>query len=89
MFIKKVVRAPYICTVPGGGVRAIKCYPDAEILIVNGKQVGYSRKESALIATLNVSGPELKAAKNSLAAIYYQKKRSNITTDKKNNQKTK
>lgn len=63
MFIKNVVRAPYICTVPGGGVRAIKCYPDAQTYIVNGKKIGYSRKEQTMIAPLNISGKEIANAR--------------------------
>ena len=56
MYIKKVVRAPYICTVPGGGVRAIKCYPDATTFIINGKKIGYSAKESTIIVPLDALG---------------------------------
>lgn len=69
MFIKNVVRAPYICTVPGGGVRAIKCYPDAKTYIVNGKRIGFSRKEQTMIAPLDVSGNEIKAVKMCLDKI--------------------
>lgn len=28
-FVEKVKKVPYICVVPAGGLRAIKCYPDA------------------------------------------------------------
>ena len=62
MYIKEVVRAPYICTVPGGGVRAIKCYPDAKTFIINGKRVGYSAKERTLICPLDCTGCDIKHA---------------------------
>ena len=62
MHIKEVVRAPYICTVPGGGVRAIKCYPDAKTFIINGKRVGYSAKERTLICPLDCTGCDIKHA---------------------------
>lgn len=59
MYIKEVVRAPYIYTVPDGGVRAIKYYPDAQTYIINGKKVGYSAKEQTLIVPLDVSEREI------------------------------
>jgi len=62
MYIKEVVRAPYICTVPGGGVRATKCYPDAKTFVINGKKVGYSAKEQTLICPLDCTGSEIKHA---------------------------
>lgn len=69
MYIKKVVRAPYICTVPGGGVQAIKCYPDAKTFIVNGKKIGYSRREQTMIVPLNISGNEIKIARTLLEML--------------------
>lgn len=69
MFIKNVVRAPYICTVPGGGVRAIKCYPDAKTYIIKGKKIGYSQREQTMIAPLDVSGNEIKIALECLERI--------------------
>ena len=69
MFIKNIIRAPYICTVPGGGVRAIKCYPDAQTFIVNGKKIGYSRREQTMIAPLDVSVNEIQALKMCLERI--------------------
>lgn len=69
MYIKKVVRAPYICTVPGGGVRAIKCYPDAKTYIINGKKIGYSKREQTMIAPLNVSGSEIRVAQTCLERL--------------------
>ncbi len=69
MYIKKVVRAPYICTVPGGGVRAIKCYPDAKTYIINGKKIGYSKREQTMIAPLNVSGSEIRVAQTCLEML--------------------
>ena len=69
MFIKKVVRAPYVRTVPGGGVRAIKCYSDAKTYVINGKKIGYSRREQTMIAPLDISGNEIKAVKTCLERI--------------------
>ena len=40
VIINEIKRAPYICTVPGGGVRATKCYPDAQTYVINGKKFG-------------------------------------------------
>lgn len=73
MFIKKVVRAPYICTIPSGGVQAIKCYPDALTYVINGKKIGYSKKERTMIAPLNVSGSEIKVAQTCLEQINISK----------------
>lgn len=49
--VRIVKMVPYICTVPGGGVRAIRCYRDAHTYLVGGKKVGYSLKEQTLLVT--------------------------------------
>ena len=49
--VKVLKMVPYICTVPGGGVRAITCYPDAQTYIVNGNHVGYSPSKQTLLVT--------------------------------------
>lgn len=41
-FVEKVKKVPYICVVPAGGLRAIKCYPDARTFFARGQRVGYS-----------------------------------------------
>lgn len=48
--IEKIVRAPYVCTIPSGGPQAIKCYPDATSFFSKEKKYGYSKRESTLIA---------------------------------------
>lgn len=68
-YVKKVVYVPYICTVPGGGVKAIECHPDAVTIIVNGKKVGYSPKERALLRTLDVTGAEIRAVRSFLLHV--------------------
>ncbi len=50
--VRIVKMVPYICTVPGGGVRAIECYPDAQTYIVGGKHVGYSQSKQTLLVTI-------------------------------------
>ena len=65
-FIRHVVRAPYICTVLGGGVRQIKCYPDAQTFIIKGKLIGHSRKEQTMIAPLDMCGRDICLAKETL-----------------------
>lgn len=64
MYVKEVKRVPYICTVPGGGVRATKCYPDATTFIINGKKVGYSRKERTLLAPFDLTCSDIEASKS-------------------------
>ena len=53
--VRIVKMVPYICTVSGGGVRAIRCYRDAHTYLVDGKQVGYSLKEQTLLVTMGCS----------------------------------
>ena len=60
MYIWHIEAAPYICTVPAGGLRDIKCYPDAITMFVNGKKIGYSRKEHTMIIPIGSSGSEIK-----------------------------
>ena len=79
MFVKRVVRAPYICTVPGGGVRAILCWPDAKTLIVEGKKVGYSVKDQTAIVPLDVSGTDINNIKMAIFRMGSQKKVVNKT----------
>lgn len=81
MYIKEVVRAPYICTVPGGGVRAIKCHPDAKTFIIKGKIVGYSVKEQALIYTPDCTGSDVKAAMKIVSYIESSKKVANTAVN--------
>ena len=69
MFIKNIVRAPYICTVPSSGVRAIKCYPDAKTYIINGEKFGYSKREQTMIAPLGISVDKIKKAQQCLEWI--------------------
>ena len=54
-YVKDIVSAPYICTVPSGGVHAIKCYPDAKTYHIGGVKIGYSAKEQTLIVLLHYS----------------------------------
>lgn len=54
-YVKDIVSAPYICTVPSGGVHAIKCYPDAKTYHIGGVKIGYSEKEKTLIVLLKYS----------------------------------
>ena len=56
--VKKIVRVRYICTVPRGGIQAIKCYPDAEIFLIKGRKLGYSKKEKTLIIPRKIPGSE-------------------------------
>ena len=56
VFIKKIVTAPYICTVPSSGVKATKCYQDAKTFIINGRQIGWSKKEKTIIIPLDTIG---------------------------------
>ena len=81
LYIKEVVRAPYICTVPGGGVRATKCYPDAHTYIINGKKVGYSAKEQALIYTPDCTSSDVKAATKIVSYIESLKKVANTAAN--------
>ena len=81
MYIKEVVRAPYICTVPGGGVRATKCYHDAQTYIINGKKVGYSAKEQTLIRTPDCTSSDLKAAMKIVSYIETTKKVTNTAAN--------
>ena len=81
MYIKEVVRAKYICTVPGGGVRATKCYPDAHTYIINGKKVGYSAKERALIYTPDCTSSDVKAATKIVSYIESSKKVANTAVN--------
>ena len=81
MYIKEVVRAPYICTVPGGGVRATKCYQDAQTYIINGKKVGYSAKEQALIYTPDCTSSDVKAATKIVSYIESLKKVANTAAN--------
>lgn len=81
MYIKEVVRAPYICTVPGGGVRATKCYHDAHTYIINGKKVGYSAKEKALISTPDCTSGDVKAATKIVSYIESLKKVANTAAN--------
>ncbi len=55
LYVKDIVSAPYICTVPSGGVNAIKCYPDAKTYHIGGVKIGYSAKEQTLIVLLRYS----------------------------------
>ena len=69
VIINEIKRAPYICTVPGGGVRATKCYPDAQTYVINGKKFGYSQKEQTLITPIYASGSDISAAEVAVKAI--------------------
>ena len=51
--IKKVERAPYICTVPRNGIQAINCYPDAKAFTFRGRLFGYSEEKETLICVSN------------------------------------
>lgn len=51
----KVVKSPYICTIPRGGLQSIKCYPDAITFFSNGKKYGFSKKTGTIIAPLDAS----------------------------------
>lgn len=73
MDIKEVVRAPYIF--PDGVVRAIKCYPDAQTYIINGKKVGYSAKEQTLIVPLDVPEREIEEIKEKISRIIESSKK--------------
>ena len=53
--IERVVGAPYICTIPAGGLRAIKCYPDAITCFIRGIKIGYSKREKTMIVPLGTS----------------------------------
>ncbi len=59
LVVKKVIRVPYICTVPRGGVQAVKCYPDAEIFLIKGRKVGYSKEEKTLIIPKSIKGRDI------------------------------
>lgn len=63
MYVKEIKRAPYICIVPSGGPRAIKCYPDAKTWVINGQKFGYSKREQTMIAPMTVSKDEIENAK--------------------------
>ena len=69
VFVKKIVRAPYICTVPCGGPEAIKCYPDAKTFIINGEKMGWSEKEKIIIAPLGIGADHLDKLINILTSI--------------------
>lgn len=69
MYIWHIEWAPYICTVPGGGVRAIKCYPDAQTFVINGQKIGYSRKEHTMIVPIGSGEDEIGIYKKSLLNI--------------------
>ena len=60
IYIWHIEAAPYICTVPGGGLRATKCYPDAQTFFVNGQKIGYSRKSHTLIVPIGSNENEIK-----------------------------
>ena len=64
--IERVVGAPYICTIPAGGLRAIKCYPDAQIFFIDGKKVGYSKRERTMIVPLRTSVSKIEEYKTIL-----------------------
>lgn len=54
----KIIKAPYICTVPSGGLRAIQCFPDAITFFSRGKRYGYSKRARTLIAPYEASFKE-------------------------------
>lgn len=64
--IKKVVGAPDICNIPAGGLRAIKCYPDAIICFIRGIKIGYSKREKTMIVPLRTSVAKIKECKTIL-----------------------
>ena len=47
--IKKIEKAPYICTIPRNGIQAINCYPDAKAFTYRGRLFGYSRVKETII----------------------------------------
>ena len=63
MYIKEIKRAPYICIVPSGGPKAIKCYPDAKTWNINGQKFGYSKREQTMIAPMDSTEDEIENAK--------------------------
>lgn len=69
MFIKNVVRAPYVCTVPSGGLKAVKCYPDAMTFYSNKKRYGYSKKTGTLIVPNEASSGEISVARKAIESI--------------------
>lgn len=70
--IERVVREPYICTIPAGGLRAIKCYPDAQICFIYGKKVGYSKRERTMIVPPNTPWSEIEEYKTILKKFIYK-----------------
>ena len=54
----KIIKAPYICTVPSGGLHAVQCFPDAIAFFSKGKKYGYSKRARTLIAPYESSFKE-------------------------------
>lgn len=55
----KIIKAPYICTIPSGGLRDIQCFPDAITFFSGGKKYGFSKKAWTLIAPLDATMSEV------------------------------
>lgn len=73
--IKRVTYAPYICTVPRRGMQEATCYPDAIILNVDGKRIGYSAKDKTMILLPGIRGSDMNTVKIALANYLLQKKK--------------
>ena len=67
----KIVIAPFICTIPGGGLQSVACFPDAETFFYKKKKYGYSKSARTLIAPVKGSLSEAREAKTH----YFQKKK--------------
>lgn len=58
----KIIKAPFVCTVPSTGLRAIQCFSDAITFFAKGEQYGYSDRAKTLIAPIEVTLKEAKEA---------------------------
>ena len=50
-----ILKAPYVCTIPRGGLHHVPCFPDAIQFFRNGYRCGWSPCKLTLIIPLNMT----------------------------------
>ena len=50
-----ILKAPYVCTIPRGGLHYVPCFPDAIQFFRNGCRCGWSPRKRTLIIPLNMA----------------------------------
>lgn len=61
-----IVIAPFVCTVPRGGLRSVACYPDAKTFFYKGRKYGYSESARTLIAPIKGTLSEAREAQREI-----------------------